>query len=292
MGMVCLLVLQETTLNQRENPARQLAGAIEKLAADGRHYRPDEWLRFLTQDVLAGFGKRLEVPWDEARHAKLSELTQLYAKLVCEHPWHDILGPAYMELGSHGQRQWLAQYFTPQPIAGAMARMTMCDLDLAAFEDGRLIRVMEPSAGSGVMMLATCEAIVADHGADALSRFSFSAIDLDPLCTLMTACQLLANAFIHGTIGELVVYQGNALGPDSDLDVVVHMVAASQVVPRATPIQEDQPRPVAVPVLPAKAPERIAAIREAVVASGQQMNLFGDDALPVSAVPERRRRRA
>ncbi len=52
-----------------DKPARILAGAIEKLASDGR-------------------------------------------KLVCEHPWQDILGPAYMELGSHGQRQWLGQYFT------------------------------------------------------------------------------------------------------------------------------------------------------------------------------------
>ena len=279
----------------KDNPARALAGEIERLSRDG-HYRPDEWMRFLTLDVLAGFGKRLERPWDEYQSERLLTLSRRYAQLVIDHPWQDILGPTYMELGSHGQRNWLGQYFTPQVVAGAMARITMSGLDLNEFPPGRLINVMEPCAGSGVMLLAACEAIVADFGAATLPRFSFTAIDLDPLCSAMTACQILANGAMHGAMGELVVYQGNALGPDSDLDVLVHMVAAAQVVPRTTPTEtapiEDQPRPGIVPVLPAKAPERIAAIREAVVAAGQQLSLFGEDELPVSAVPERRRRRA
>ena len=54
-----------------EQPARLLSRAIETLAARGRHDRPDEWLRWLCQDVLAGFGRRLQQPWDAARHEAL-----------------------------------------------------------------------------------------------------------------------------------------------------------------------------------------------------------------------------
>ena len=267
----------------KDNPARALAGEIERLSRDG-HYRPDEWMRFLTLDVLAGFGKRLERPWDEYQSERLLTLSRRYAQLVIDHPWQDILGPTYMELGSHGQRNWLGQYFTPQVVAGAMARITLSGLDLNEFPPGRLINVMEPCAGSGVMLLAACEAIVDDFGAAALPRFSFTAIDLDPLCSTMTACQMIANGAMHGAMGELVVYQGNALGPDSDLDVVVHMVAAQgaqEVAPR-TEETPAVPEPLRiVEVLPAKAPERIAAIRQAAVAAGQQMSLFGDEELPI-----------
>jgi hypothetical protein len=88
-----------------DNPARRLAGEIERLAGNGR-YRGDEWLRWLTQDVLAGFGKRLDKPWDAYQHERLFMLSGLYAQLVAANPWQDILGPTYMELGSHGQRGW------------------------------------------------------------------------------------------------------------------------------------------------------------------------------------------
>jgi hypothetical protein len=200
-----------------------------------------------------------------------------------------------MDLGSHGQKKWLGQFFTPQTVADCIAQITFHDLDLDDEPANRFIRVMEPASGAGVMLLAACQTVVAEHRADALRRFSFTAVDLDGLCAGMTACQLLANGTMHGAIGELVVYQGNVLGPDSELDVVVHMVAApgaQEAAHRAgeTPVAAVPAR--IIEVLPAKAPERIAAIRQAAVAAGPQMSLFGEDELPVSAVPERRRRRA
>ena len=77
-------------------------------------------------------------------------------------------------------------------------------------------------------------------------------------------------------MGELVVYQGNTLGPDSELEVVIHRVATPRFG-RAQPAPE---------ILPATAPARIAAIRQATVAVGQQMNLFDEEAM---AVPVRKR---
>jgi hypothetical protein len=152
-----------------------------------------------------------------------------------------------------------------------MAQMTFHDLDLDAVPASRFINVLEPAAGAGVMLLAACGAVATTHGAAALRRFSFTAIDLDALCAQMTACQLLANGALHGVLGELLVYRGNALGPDSELEVVVHMTAVPRME-RAQPLPE---------IVPAMAPARIAAIRQAVI--GQQLSLFDDEDLPVPA---------
>ncbi|WP_295401552.1 N-6 DNA methylase [uncultured Thiocystis sp.] len=194
----------------RQSPARLLAREIETLANRGRRDRPDEWLHFLCQDVLAGFGRRLQQPWDEERQEALYALSSLYGKLVAEHPWTDILGPTDMELGSSGQQRWLGQYFTPQTVASCMAEMQFVGLD-DRLNDVRLIRVMEPICGSGVMRLAACDGVQRHHGVCALQRFALTAIDVDHLCAAMTATQLLANATFHGALGEVHVYQGDAL---------------------------------------------------------------------------------
>jgi hypothetical protein len=136
-----------------------------------------------------------------------------------------------------------------------MAKISFQDFDLERHPKDRSIAVMEPAAGAGAMMLAAAHLIAGRYGADALRRFSFTAVDLDGLCAGMTACQLLANAQIHGALGELVVYQGNTLGPESDLEVVIHRVATP------APERQGEPQPL---VLPAKAPERLAAIGAAV----------------------------
>jgi hypothetical protein len=255
---------------RHDNPTRDLAGQIERLAADG-HYRPDEWLRFLTMDVLAGFGKRLDEPWDPYRQERLYALTKQYGRLVAEHPWRDLLGGTYMLLGANGQHRWLGQYFTPQCVAGLAAGIAFHDLDLDAIPASRFIRILEPAAGAGAMLLAACGEIATAHGAAALRRCSFTAIDLDALCAQMTACQLLANGALHGALGELLVYRGNALGPDAQLEVVVHLTAGPSGG-RA----ELQPE-----IVPAMAPARIEAIRQAVI--GQQLSLFDDADLPIPA---------
>jgi hypothetical protein len=247
-----------------DHPARDLSGEIERLSRDGRH-RPDEWLRFLVEDVLAGFGKRLATPWSAYHQERLFRLSGRYARLVAENPWRDILGGTYMELASHGQKQWLGQFFTPHPVATLMAEISFNDLDLERHPKDRLITVLEPAAGAGAMLLAVGRLITGRYGADALRRLSFTAIDLDGLCAGMTACQLLANAQFHGALGELVVYRGDALGPESDLDVVIHRLATPN------PEQQGETQPL---VLPAKAPERLAAIEVAARTQsvGQQLS--------------------
>lgn len=257
-----------------EAPARDLSGEIERLSRDGRH-RPDEWLRFLIEDVLAGFGKRLATPWSAYHHERLFRLSGRYARLVAENPWRDILGGAYMELASHGQKQWLGQFFTPQAVTTLMTEISFHDLDPERHPKDRFITVLEPAAGAGAMMLAAAYLIAGRYGADTLQRFSFTAVDLDSLCAGMTAaCQLLANATFHGAIGELVVYRGNSLGPESDLEVVIHRVATP------APERPDEPQPL---LLPALAPERMAAIEAAVRMQSVGQQLSFDWAQPAAA---------
>lgn len=87
------------------------------------------------------------------------------------------------------------------------------------------------------------------HGKAALAHWSISAIDLNNLCARICAAQVLSNLLVHsGTLGELVVYQGNALGPPDSLQVVVHTTVAD-----LTPDL----------VLPALNPSRVAALRAA-----------------------------
>ncbi|MBK1717196.1 hypothetical protein [Thiocystis violacea] len=66
----------EERLRLHDPPARALAREFETLANRGRRYRPDEWLSVLCQDVLAGFGRRLDQPWDEERRERLFPLAR------------------------------------------------------------------------------------------------------------------------------------------------------------------------------------------------------------------------
>ncbi|NEX19858.1 N-6 DNA methylase [Thiorhodococcus mannitoliphagus] len=245
-------------------PARVLARELETLANRGHRYRPDEWLTFLCQDVLAGFGRRLAQPWDEERHERLFQLSRTYAALVAEHPWTDLLGAVYMELSSRGQQRWLGQFFTPPAVASCMAELQLADLDDRLTTDGTLIRVLEPAAGSGVMLLALCQVVLKRHGRAALNRLSLTAVDLDPLCAAMTATQLLANAVLHGSLGELRVDHGNSLSGELFETLVAVRLESQWGDPDALPV-------VATPV-----PEVTTTCSSPALAGcwGEQLSLF------------------
>lgn len=250
-------------------PGRALGRAIDKVAQNYR-YRPDEWLRFLVDDVMAGFGHRLDKPWDAYRQEKLGELSGLYAQLVFENPWMDILGTAYMDIASHGGKAHLGQFFTPHPVALMMAQMVLGADPPDTRPPGAFVRVLEPTSGSGALCLATCAAYVTEFGPQSLLRLSITACDLDPLCARMTAAQLLGNAMVHAPIGEIVVYRGNSLMPATHWEVVTHATAPlnPQEVARGHP-------PISPPVTPASHPRRIAATRDACI--GEQLSLFEAD---------------
>jgi hypothetical protein len=213
-------------------------------------YQPHELLRWLVGDVLADFGVRHGEPPPTDVLTWLQDTAGEYARAVQEQPYADVLGVVYQELGSRGHRSAMGQYFSPSALSALIGAMLTFDANQGKARDaGGLWRACEPACGSGALILAFMQALNEQHGKSALAHWSVSAIDLDPLCARICAAQVLANLILHGgTLGELVVYHGNALGPSSGLQVIVHTTIAD-----LTPDL----------VLPALHPSRIAALRAA-----------------------------
>lgn len=155
--------------------------------------------------------------------------------LDCE-PFTDILGPVYMDLASRWGRSALGQFFTPQSIAVMMSTMTIGDEE----PRGRLVTACDPTCGSGVMLLSLAQVLLRQDEPDRLRRYSFTGVDLDPICARMTVMQFMANCAIHKLeVGELVVFWGDRLLPWTKMDLLVHATSPSllpdEVVPDAHP---------------------------------------------------------
>jgi hypothetical protein len=214
-------------------------------------HAPDTLLRWLACDVLADLVglSHIDPPPPEVRDW-LRDTAALYAERVTRHPFADLLGLVYQEVASRSKCKGLGQFFTPDPVAHFMGSVVSADARHAGPPArGGLWRACEPCRGSGGLMLGLLQALMEQHGQHCLRHWSVTVIDLDPLCVRLCAAQLLANLLLHGgQLGELVVYEGNALGRREELGVVAHLT-----LPDLTPDL----------VLPAMHPARIAALREA-----------------------------
>ena len=141
-------------------------------------------------------------PWLEActgMERGLGPLQEALGLLMTEavSNYHDVLGSVYMLL-SQGDKRW-GQYFTPFHLARMMAEMTLSDLKPR--EPGeRPLTMLEPTCGSGVMILAAAEVIENRYpGMILRGEVLFYGVDLDPLC--VTMCKI--NMLLH-RIGHLV----------------------------------------------------------------------------------------
>lgn len=192
----------------------KLAAAIEFFYP--RH-QPVDLLRGLCSDILfesLGLPRLHELP-EEVR----PRLAKAYTEDLKADPFADCLGVAYMELASRGRKRQMGQFFTPAPIARMMARIVAHDAQPLP----NPYRICEPSAGSGVMLLAAIEAIVEAHGPAALAQVSINAIDLDYTCALMAAANIAAAmSTLNAPLGELLVLHGNALAPLDQAEIIVH----------------------------------------------------------------------
>lgn len=239
------------TKKTASDPIKDLASSL----TDGYRHRPDEMLRFFLSKILGDWGLPEWIPVPDSARPLVEKAVAAYARAIrANEPFCDILGPLYMELASHGGRQALGQFFTPWPVAQMMALISVGTAPER--DDGSLITTIDPACGSGVMMLAAANAILHGQGPDALRRWSFSGVDLDPFCARIMAAQFIANCAEHQVhVGELAVFRGDSLRSDLDgLEVIVHASAP------------------AVPIAPALHPARMEAIKSA--AKSQQMDLF------------------
>lgn len=239
-----------------------IANLVSAIVKNHR-FQAHDLFSWLLDDLLADLTtQRKKSPPPAEAMDSIRELAKLYAGCAIALPCcEDILGPVYQEVSGQGQKRWMGQYFTPQPIARMMANMTLAGMQ-SGRDPNRLTTIFEPCSGSGVMLLAMCQEIIQSQNVQALAGYSFTAIDLDGYCARMTAVQLLVNCYVHNlTFGEVLVYQGNSLFPDSELSVIVHGTAPgvdlSQVAPPLHPV-------------------RIEAIRQSVASNdAAQLDLWG-----------------
>ena len=219
---------------------------------------------WLLEDVLADLsGQRKPYPPPVEAIPIIRELAENYAYCVAKtEPFTDLLSGLFMEIVCPSDQKYRGQFFTPSGVAQLLAELAFSG-DPGPPPEGRLWRVCEPACGAGGLLMAAIQNRLG-HGADTLRHWSFTAIDLDLRCAQMTAIQVLANTFIHQvTLGELVVYQGNALASGADWQVIAHAIAPT-VVPEICP--------------PALHPARIEAVQAA--AQSCTLDLF---CLPIEA---------
>lgn len=88
----------------------------------------------------------------------LDLFSQALAFLIDEmeaHPFTDILGPYYIEVGSKFSRDLRGEFYSPKPIGDFMAQV-LVDSE-AVIEKGRPITVSDPASGSGGLLLSVAE---------------------------------------------------------------------------------------------------------------------------------------
>ena len=136
-------------------------------------------------------------------HQKL--FPEMFAKLVLamDHEWRtvgftDILGNLFHDLELHNR--FKGQFFTPQHICTMMGKMLLSDTDKAIEEQG-FINVVEPTCGSGAMVLGFAQAIK-DAGFNHSQQMFVTAIDIDLKCVYMCYLQLslygIPAVVVHG----------------------------------------------------------------------------------------------
>ncbi len=102
----------------------------------------------LEQDTLAPLK-------DDERKA----LGEAFGQLVIDmeaHPYRDLLGPVYMELGHRLDKKWGGEFFTPHELSVLLAQM---NFSREMFKPGEILMANEPACGTGGMILAAAQVL-------------------------------------------------------------------------------------------------------------------------------------
>lgn len=110
---------------------------------------------------------------------KMAELNEMLAATL-EHEMKDALGEIYMK-GSFGNKS-TGQFFTPFHLSYLTAKLNR-------YEDGKICRMEEPSAGSGGMIIATARAMK-EQGINYQRYLRVTARDIDWKGCYMSYLQL------------------------------------------------------------------------------------------------------
>jgi len=134
-------------------------------------------------------------------------ITEMEERLGSGGLGNDVLGEFFETNISNGRN---GQFFTPYPICQFMASITHTDRvsDIDGQSD-RPLRILDPSCGSGRMLLAAHKRNGTQH--------RYYGIDIDRVCVKITALNLFLNGMWHNE-----VMCANALMPD-DFVIAYHI---------------------------------------------------------------------
>jgi type I restriction-modification system DNA methylase subunit len=131
------------------------------------------------QEYLAAMEKYKSL---EIRH----EFPKAFASLISEMDartgselGNDVLGEFFEQHISNGKN---GQFFTPYHVCMMMASMTGSS---ASLNEKRVQRILDPTCGSGRMLIASSRILGSDH--------EYYGIDIDPTCIKMAALNLFLN---------------------------------------------------------------------------------------------------
>ncbi len=96
---------------------------------------------------------------------------------------NDVLGDFYQE---HLYRKGASQFFTPWSVCEMMAKITCAE------ETEKVLNILDPTCGSGRMLLASAFELGGNH--------NYYGIDIDSSCVRMTAITLFLNSIFHGEV--------------------------------------------------------------------------------------------
>jgi len=146
---------------------------------------------------------------EEAGKQATRDAPEWMAKLMMEMHANpsDHLGSIYQEASVNDKKR-LAQYFTPDGVAAAMAAMTLADIHEEQFTKAGGLKIHEPSCGTGVMCIHAARLINEEFGQWGLNRTSFTLVDKDILCCKIALLQML---WLPYPVAEVVVMHGDSL---------------------------------------------------------------------------------
>lgn len=196
-------------------------------------------------------------PYDKEFDQKLAKVMADCMYEMSQKP-RDILGRAYMVFGM-GEAAF-GQFFTPNEVSVAMAKIAMTDLTKEMWEKPGGLRIMEPAVGAGTLLIHALNEIKEQGGESALHRTVAVCVDFDRACCMMTAIQLYWWSMMHNGVGQIWVYRGDSLRGNETWE----RMAVFGMNPGLSHESEPEPTPGQAPPIPV-VPD---------VKPGQQMGLF------------------
>lgn len=134
-----------------------------------------------------------------------------WCAVLAHAPFTDLLSRVHQKLQATIKRK--GQDFSPADFGSKAAGFLLPYLD-----PDEETTISDLSCGDGTLLLGALQSIRKAHGQDALRNLTAVASDIDPLCVILTAVQLLANQLLHATpIGRVEVSLGDCIKRDEKL---------------------------------------------------------------------------